>query len=85
MPAGWISMALFALAGAISPGPVHVIASSQGARHGFWRALPHVRARLLWLRGLLGGAGHADPPVQKAPRHHPENYQGDLRSVPAHA
>ena len=42
MPAVWISMALFALAGAISPGPVNVIASSQGARHGFWRALPHV-------------------------------------------
>ncbi|APW44864.1 LysE family translocator [Rhodoferax saidenbachensis] len=42
MPAVWISMALFALAGAISPGPVNVIASSQGARHGFLRALPHV-------------------------------------------
>lgn len=42
MAAVWISMALFALAGAISPGPVNVIASSQGARYGFWRALPHV-------------------------------------------
>jgi len=42
MPAVWISMALFALAGAISPGPVNVIASSQGARYGFGRALPHV-------------------------------------------
>lgn len=35
-------MVLFTLAGAISPGPVNVIASSLGARQGFWRALPHV-------------------------------------------
>lgn len=42
MPTAWISMAFFALAGAISPGPVNVIASSLGARQGFWRALPHV-------------------------------------------
>lgn len=42
MPAVWISMVLFALAGAISPGPVNVIASNQGARYGLWRALPHV-------------------------------------------
>lgn len=42
MPTSWIPMVLFALAGAISPGPVNVIASSLGARQGFWRALPHV-------------------------------------------
>lgn len=42
MPTAWISMAFFALAGAISPGPVNVMASSLGARQGFWHALPHV-------------------------------------------
>lgn len=42
MPAEWMSMALFALAGAISPGPVNLIASSLGARYGFWHAMAHV-------------------------------------------
>lgn len=31
MQAVWVSMAVFALAGAISPGPINVIASAQGA------------------------------------------------------
>ncbi len=42
MPTTWIPMVFFTLAGAISPGPVNVIASSLGARQGFWRSLPHV-------------------------------------------
>ncbi len=57
MQAVWVSMAMFALAGAISPGPVNVIASAQGAAQGFVRALPHVLGATLsycavvWLMG----------------------------------
>ena len=36
------SMALFALIGAITPGPVNIIATSSGASFGFLRTLPHV-------------------------------------------
>lgn len=51
------SMFLFSLAGAISPGPVNVIAASVGAQAGFLRALPHVSgaslsyAAIVWLMG----------------------------------
>ena len=38
----FISMFIFALIGAISPGPVNIIATSTGANFGFIRALPHV-------------------------------------------
>jgi threonine/homoserine/homoserine lactone efflux protein len=57
MQAVWFSMGLFALAGAISPGPVNVIASALGAAQGFVRALPHVLGATLsycvvvWLMG----------------------------------
>ncbi|MES2582433.1 MAG: LysE family translocator [Pseudomonadota bacterium] len=57
MQAVWVSMAVFALAGAISPGPVNVIASALGAAQGFVRALPHVLGATLsycavvWLMG----------------------------------
>lgn len=37
-----ISMLLFALVGAISPGPVNIIATGAGARYGARGALPHV-------------------------------------------
>lgn len=37
-----VSMLLFALVGAISPGPVNVIATGAGARFGIRGALPHV-------------------------------------------
>ncbi|MEH6471398.1 MAG: LysE family translocator [Halopseudomonas sp.] len=37
-----VSMFIFALVGAISPGPVNIIATGAGANFGFWRALPHV-------------------------------------------
>jgi threonine/homoserine/homoserine lactone efflux protein len=51
------SMFLFALAGAISPGPVNLIAASIGASNGFFRALPHVTGAsvsyllIVWLMG----------------------------------
>jgi threonine/homoserine/homoserine lactone efflux protein len=50
-------MFLFALAGAISPGPVNLVAASLGASAGFCRALPHVAgaslsyAAIVWLMG----------------------------------
>lgn len=37
-----ISMFIFALIGAISPGPVNIIATGSGASFGFKRTLPHV-------------------------------------------
>ncbi len=59
MPTVWISMAMFALAGSISPGPVNVMASSLGANQGFLRALPHVAGASLSYCGvvLLMGSG----------------------------
>lgn len=51
------SMFLFALTGAISPGPVNLIAASLGVRSGFVSALPHVAgaslsyAAIVWLMG----------------------------------
>ena len=50
-------MFLFSLAGAISPGPVNLIAASIGARAGFLKALPHVTgasvsySAIVWLMG----------------------------------
>ena len=38
----FISMFVFALIGAISPGPVNIIATGAGANYGFKGALPHV-------------------------------------------
>ncbi|MCJ8298841.1 MAG: LysE family translocator [Pseudomonadales bacterium] len=38
----FMSMFIFALIGAISPGPVNIIATGAGANFGFRRALPHV-------------------------------------------
>jgi threonine/homoserine/homoserine lactone efflux protein len=37
-----LSMLIFALVGAISPGPVNIIATGTGANFGFIKALPHV-------------------------------------------
>lgn len=36
------SLSAFTLVGAISPGPVNIIATSVGAQHGYKSALPHV-------------------------------------------
>lgn len=38
----FLSMFVFALIGAISPGPVNIIATGAGANFGFSRAIPHV-------------------------------------------
>ena len=52
-----LPMFLFALAGAISPGPVNLMAASIGASTGFFKALPHVTgasvsyAGIVWLVG----------------------------------
>jgi len=51
------SMFVFTFAGAISPGPVNLIAASIGASAGFSRALPHVTgaslsySAIIWLLG----------------------------------
>lgn len=37
-----LSMFIFALVGAISPGPVNIIATSSGANFGFKKTMPHV-------------------------------------------
>lgn len=37
-----LSMSLFALIGAITPGPVNIIATSSGATFGYLRTLPHI-------------------------------------------
>ncbi|TBR41772.1 hypothetical protein CBF23_009190 [Marinomonas agarivorans] len=42
MTATLVSMMLFAFTGAVSPGPVNIIAASAGANFGFYKALPHV-------------------------------------------
>jgi len=43
MSTPWLmSIVLFALAGAISPGPVNLLATAVGSQAGFVRALPHV-------------------------------------------
>lgn len=53
----WFPMFLFALTGAISPGPVNLIAANIGATAGFARALPHVAGAslsytaIVWLMG----------------------------------
>ncbi|WP_110188768.1 LysE family translocator [Pokkaliibacter plantistimulans] len=47
------SMSMFALVGAITPGPVNMLATSYGARFGFWRALPHVLGASLGYALLL--------------------------------
>ena len=51
------AMVAFAVAGAVSPGPVNVLATAVGARAGFVRALPHVTGAsvcyvlIVWLSG----------------------------------
>lgn len=38
----FVSMFIFSLVGAVSPGPVNIIALGTGANYGYRRALPHV-------------------------------------------
>ncbi len=53
-----LSMAAFALASSISPGPVNIVALSSGAQHGLRASLRHVTGAtlgftlLLWLTGV---------------------------------
>lgn len=54
-----LSMLAFALVGAISPGPVNIVATGAGANYGFRGALPHVLGATLsyTLIVFLVGAG----------------------------
>ncbi|AQR66234.1 hypothetical protein BXU06_15155 [Aquaspirillum sp. LM1] len=59
MSTPWLmSIVLFALAGAISPGPVNLLATAVGSQAGFVRALPHVSGAslsyvlIVWLSGV---------------------------------
>ena len=47
------SMAAFALASSISPGPVNIVSLGCGARHGLRAALPHVTGATLGFILLL--------------------------------
>jgi len=55
----FVSMATFALAGSISPGPVNIIAATSGARHGLNRAFIYVAgaaisyAIVVFISGLM--------------------------------
>lgn len=64
------SMFLFSLDGAISPGPVNLMAAGIGASTGFSRALPHVTgasvsySAIVWLMGSgLNGVLRAYPHI----------------------
>lgn len=48
-----LSMAAFALASSISPGPVNVVALGSGARYGFRGSLPHVTGATVGFSLLL--------------------------------
>ncbi|EKG32182.1 LysE family translocator [Pseudomonas avellanae] len=48
-----ISMAAFALASSITPGPVNIVALSAGARYGFWPGMRHVLGATLGFTLLL--------------------------------
>lgn len=58
----YLSMAGFALAASISPGPVNVVALSSGVAHGLRATLPHVAGATLGfvLLLLLAGLGLAE-------------------------
>lgn len=49
----FISMATFALASSITPGPVNLVALSAGARFGFWPSMRHVLGATLGFTLLL--------------------------------
>jgi threonine/homoserine/homoserine lactone efflux protein len=49
----FISMAAFALASSITPGPVNIVALSSGARFGFWPSMRHVLGATLGFSLLL--------------------------------
>lgn len=49
----FISMAAFALASSITPGPVNIVALSAGGRYGFWPGMRHVLGATLGFTLLL--------------------------------
>ncbi|MEE4676425.1 LysE family translocator [Pseudomonas alliivorans] len=49
----FISMAAFALASSITPGPVNIVALSTGAQYGFWPGMRHVLGATLGFTLLL--------------------------------
>ncbi len=49
----FLSMALFALASSITPGPVNIVALGAGVRYGFRASLPHVTGATLGFTVLL--------------------------------
>ncbi|MEE4084565.1 LysE family translocator [Pseudomonas viridiflava] len=49
----FISMAAFALASSITPGPVNIVALSTGAHYGFWSGMRHVLGATLGFTLLL--------------------------------
>lgn len=49
----FVSMAAFALASSITPGPVNIVALSAGARFGFWPGMRHVLGATLGFTLLL--------------------------------
>ncbi|MCD5996553.1 LysE family translocator [Pseudomonas sp. CDFA 602] len=49
----FISMAAFALASSITPGPVNIVALSAGAHYGFWPGMRHVLGATLGFTLLL--------------------------------
>jgi len=51
------SMAAFALAASITPGPVNVVALGSGARYGLWPSLRHVTGATVGFVVLLVGVG----------------------------
>lgn len=53
----FISMAAFALAASITPGPVNIVGLSSGARYGFWPSMRHVMGATLGFILLLVLAG----------------------------
>jgi threonine/homoserine/homoserine lactone efflux protein len=57
-----LSMAAFALAASISPGPVNIVAFGCGVSHGFWPSMRHVSGATIGftLLFLLTGLGLAE-------------------------
>ena len=68
-----IPMFIFALIGAISPGPVNIIATGSGASFGFRRTIPHVFGATIayTLIVLLVGLGLKNWVIRYKARRHP--------------
>lgn len=69
MQSVWFSMVSFAMVGAITPGPVNVMASSLGARSGWGGAWPYVLGASLGYGAMVGAMGSG---LQLVLAQHPE-------------